>query len=161
MQIPFIGQKVDQRIPWIVGLIAAGLLSVPIGTYVVKNRATTPEAEIAEVTVPVKATSLTLRITASGTVVPVQTVNLSPKSAGRLAELRVEQGEKVQQGQIIARMDNEDIQAQIGQAKAKLDQAIASLAKTRAGNRPQEIAQARARLAQAQAQLAEARSGLG
>ncbi|HEY9851310.1 MAG TPA: efflux RND transporter periplasmic adaptor subunit [Leptolyngbyaceae cyanobacterium] len=164
MQIPFIGKKFDQgkqvsqRTPWLVGLLAASLLSVSAGTYLYLNRAT-PKSDIANLTVAVQSRNINLRITASGTVVPVQTVNLSPKTAGLLADLRVEQGDVVKQGQIIARMDNEDIQAQLLQARARLDQAKASLDKVRAGNRPEEIAQARARLAQAQAQLAQARAG--
>lgn len=158
MQIPFIGKKTDQRIPWVAALIAAGLLSVSAGTYVVVNRVT-PKTDTAQVTVPVEAKTITLRITASGTVVPIQTVNLSPKTAGRIAELLVEQGDKVKAGDIIARMDNADIQAQLAQAKAALAKAQAQLAEIRAGNRPEEISQARARLSQTQAQLAEARAG--
>lgn len=158
MQIPFIGKKSDQRTPWIAGLIAAGLLSVSAGTYVIVNKVT-PQTNEAQVTVPVEAKTITLRITASGTVVPIQTVNLSPKTAGRIAELMVEQGDKVNAGDIIARMDNADIQAQLAQAKAALARTQAQLAEVRAGNRPEEISQARARLSQAQAQLAEARAG--
>lgn len=158
MQIPFIGKKTDQRAPWIAGLIAAGLLSVSAGTYVMVSRVT-PKTDVAQVTVPVEAKTITLRITASGTVVPIQTVNLSPKTAGRIAELMVEQGDKVKAGDIIARMDNGDIQAQLAQAKAALAKAQAQLAEIRAGNRPEEISQARARLSQTQAQLAEARAG--
>lgn len=158
MQIPFIGKKTDQRTPWIAGLIAAGLLSVSAGTYVMVSRVA-PKTDVAQVTVPVEAKTITLRITASGTVVPIQTVNLSPKTAGRIAELLVEQGDRVKAGDIIARMDNADIQAQLAQAKAALAKAQAQLAEIRAGNRPEEISQARARLSQTQAQLAEARAG--
>ena len=159
MQIPLIGKKVDQPAHWVMGLIAATLLTASGSTYLYLNRATPKQSDIADLTVPVESKNLTLRITASGSVVPIQTVNLSPKTTGRLAELRVEQGDKVKQGQIVARMDDDDIQAQIVQAKAKLEQAKANLAKVRAGNRPEEIAQTRARLAQAEAQLAEARAG--
>lgn len=119
----------------------------------------TSRIDLTEYTVPARAKDLQVRITASGTVVPVQSVNVSPKNAGVLRELRVEQGDRVQEGQVIARMDNSDIQAQMIQAQAQLDQAQAQLDRTRVGSRPEEIAQARARLMQAQAQLAEARAG--
>ncbi|WP_242060419.1 efflux RND transporter periplasmic adaptor subunit [Aerosakkonema funiforme] len=159
MEIPLIGKKVDRRTPWMMGLIAATLLTASGGAYLFLNRATPKNSDITALTVPVESKNLTLRITASGTVVPFQTVNLSPKATGRVAELLVEQGDSVKQGQIVARMDDADIVAQIVQAKARWEQAKASLAKARAGNRPEEIAQAKARLAQAQAQLAAARAG--
>jgi HlyD family secretion protein len=159
MQLPWIGKKVDRRTPWVIGLAAAGLLTASAGTYVVVNRATPKSDVVAELTVPVEAKNLTVRITASGTVVPIQSVNISPKTAGLLRELRVEQGDKVEAGQIIARMDDSQLQAQLAQARASLAQAQAQLDKLRAGSRKEEIAQARSRLNQAQAQLAEAQAG--
>ncbi|WP_348254754.1 efflux RND transporter periplasmic adaptor subunit [Leptolyngbya sp. ST-U4] len=149
MQLPLIG-KVRQPAPWAIGLLAAGLLGTGGITYAVMQRNTgTPD--VATMTVPVESQSLRVRITASGTVQPIQTVNLSPKTSGVLAELLVEQGERVQQGQVVARMESRTIQAQLTQAQARVAQAEARLAGQRAGNRPQEIAQAEARVRQAEA----------
>jgi HlyD family secretion protein len=92
-------------------------------------------------------------------VVPVQTVNISPKTAGHLAQLFVEQGDKVQQGQKLALMGNADLQARYLQAKANLSKAQASLAEAEAGSRLEEINQAKARVLQAQARLDAARAG--
>lgn len=100
-----------------------------------------------------------MRITASGKVVPIQSVNISPKNPGVLSQLYVQQGDRIQQGQILARMDSAGIEAQRSQYRANLAQSQAQLAEALAGSRPQEIAQAKARLAQAQAQLAQARAG--
>lgn len=156
IQLPLIG-KVKNPSRWVIGLLASSV--VVIGTtYFIVNRAT-PKSDIAQLTVPVESEDLTLRITASGKVVPVQSVNLSPKTSGRLEDLRVEQGDKVEQGQIIALMDDADIQAQLAQSRANLAQVQAELAQARAGSRPEEIGQARARLQQAEAQLSQARAG--
>jgi HlyD family secretion protein len=76
-----------------------------------------------------------------------------------LADLNVEQGDTVKQGQIIARMDNSEIKMRILQYQANLAQAKAQLAESEAGSRPEEIAQAKARVDQAQAQLAIIRDG--
>jgi len=114
---------------------------------------------VTKLTVPVEAKSVTVRITASGKVQPVQSVNISPKSPGLLADLNVEQGDTVKQGQIIARMDNSEIKMRILQYQANLAQAKAQLAESEAGSRPEEIAQAKARVDQAQAQLAIIRDG--
>jgi len=157
MQLPLIG-KVEKPRRWIVGLTAGTLLLASTATYVALDR-TKPRVDTAKLTVPVRAEDLTVRITASGSVVPIESVNLSPKTAGRLVKLYVEQGGQVQQGQVIAKMDDAEIQAQLAQARARLAQAEAQLAEARAGTRPEEIAQARARLAQAEARLAEARAG--
>jgi HlyD family secretion protein len=107
----------------------------------------------------VEAQNLTVRITSSGTVQPVQRVNLSPKGSGRIAELFVEQGDKVQAGQIIARMESRDVEAQLAQAQARATSARAKLAKIEAGNRQEDIASAQARLDQAEASLAQLQAG--
>jgi HlyD family secretion protein len=156
IELPLIG-KVKNPSRWLIGL-AAGVVVIGSTTYLFVNQAT-PKLDIAKLTVPVETKNVTLRITASGKVVPVQNVNLSPKTSGLLVNLLVEQGDRVEQGQIIARMDNADLQAQLIQSRAKLAEAQAQLDKTVAGSRPEEIAQAKARLAQAQAQLEQARNG--
>ncbi|MDZ7965733.1 MAG: efflux RND transporter periplasmic adaptor subunit [Nostoc sp. DedSLP03] len=158
IKIPVIG-KVKHPSRWLIGLIAGSALVVgTITTYTLVNQGTNKE-DIAQLTVPVAAQNVTLRITASGKVVPVQSVNISPKNPGVLSQLYVEQGDRIQQGQILARMDSAGIEAQRSQYRANLAQSQAQLAEALAGSRPQEIAQARARLAQAQAQLAAAKAG--
>lgn len=157
LPLPLIG-KVDKPTHLMLGLMAASILVISTATYFIVGR-TTSKSDITNLTVPVKSETLTVRITASGTVVPIQSVNISPKTAGLLAELYVEQGDQVKQGQVVARMDSAAIQAQLVQARARLAQTQAHLAQARAGSRPEEIDQARARLAQTQARLALARAG--
>ncbi len=143
--------------PWLMGLIAAGILAVAGTSYVVIS--TRPsQIDLDKLTVPVEVKNLSVRITANGTVQPVKTVNLSPKTSGRLVELRVEQGALVKQGQIIAVMDQKDLRSQFLKAQADLEQAQARLVDAQV-SRPEEINQAEARLIQAQARLAEARVG--
>ncbi|KZL50869.1 efflux transporter periplasmic adaptor subunit [Nodularia spumigena CENA596] len=158
IELPLIG-KVKYPLRWGIGLIVAGSLAV--GTTITYNLVNqrTREQNITELTVPVESQNVTLRISASGKVVPVQSVNISPKNPGVLTQLYVEQGDRVEQGQVLARMDVGDIRAQILQNRANLAQAQAQLDQARAGSRPQEIEQAKARLAQAQAQLNQARAG--
>ncbi len=153
----FLG-KLNQPAPRFLGLMASSILVISAASYSIVNRAT-PKSDIAQLTVSVQSKNLILSIIASGKVVPAQSVNLSPKTSGRLVELRVEQGERVEQGQIVARMDDAELQAQLFQSRANLAQSQAQLNQARVGSRPEEIAQARARLAQAQAKLALARAG--
>jgi HlyD family secretion protein len=144
---------------WAIALVAAGLIAVPTTMYIVKSKSQPKVDAIATMTVLVEAQNLTVRITSSGTVQPVQRVNLSPKGSGRIAELFVEQGDKVEAGQIIARMESRDVEAQLAQAIAREASVRAKLAKIQAGNRSEDIASAQARLDQAAASLAQLQAG--
>ncbi len=160
IELPLIG-KVKHPGRWLIGLIGA-IATVTIGTVVVSRvlvSSQTSQNNIQELTIAVAAKNITLRIPASGNVVPVKSVNISPKNPGILKSLLVEQGDRVQKNQVIARMDSADIQARIAQAKANIAQSKAQLDQAVAGNRSQEIDQAKARLAQVQAQFAAAKAG--
>ncbi len=108
----------------------------------------------------VESKSLPIKIKSSGSVVPVETVNISPKQAGRLMELLVEQGARVTKGQVIARMDNVNLLPQLYQAQASAAAAEANLVKLRNGNRPEDIAAAAARVESARGRMEAARSRL-
>ncbi len=153
MQIPLIGKKAN---PWLLGLLLVGIA----GTGAIAYQVTMHNSEkpnIANLTVSVTAETLKVTIKASGSVVPFQTVNVSPKLSGRLQELYVEQGDRVTKGQILARMDDSNIQPQIMQAKASLASAQANLARLRNGSRNEDIAAAFARVESAASKAALAR----
>jgi HlyD family secretion protein len=158
MQLPLIG-KVRRPLPWLLGLAAAGLLVTGTGTALVL-RSRLPEYDVNAITVPVTEAALTVRITASGTVQPVQTVNLSPKTSGILEDLYVEQGDTVTAGEVIARMNNEDIQAQLRQNQAAVAEAEAQLQEVLRGSRTGEIGQAEAAVTAAEAQVRDAEARL-
>jgi RND family efflux transporter MFP subunit len=75
-------------------------------------------------------------LTASGYIVPQRKASVASKGTGRLVYLGVEEGDKVKQGQVIALLEDNDVQAQLDQAnanwtvsKAQLEQAEADLEK--------------------------------
>jgi HlyD family secretion protein len=150
--------KVSWPKPWIIGLVSAGLIGVGAGTFALTQR-NGAIVDLEKYTVPVKSEPFTLRISSTGTITPVQSVNLSPKTAGVLKRLLVEQGDRVEQGQIIAYMDQQELKGQMLQAQAGIAQARANLEKLRNGSRPEEIAQSKARLNQAQQQLLALQNG--
>ena len=144
----------------IVGLVLAGLIGIGgVITYSFLSNRPQQRNSKAQI-VPVKVQDLHVSISTSGTVVPVQEVNLSPKAAGQLAKLYVDQGDRVKQGQVIAQMDDRNIQAQLRQQQANLALAEATLAEAVAGSRREEIAQVQAQVkaAQAQADLTQSRN---
>ena len=72
-------------------------------------------------------------VTANGYVVARTRASVSAKLAGRIAELRVSEGSNLRKGEIIARLDNADYQAQAASAAAALTTARADLLEARAG----------------------------
>jgi HlyD family secretion protein len=154
--LPVLAPK--RRLPLaIIGALALSLVGV--GSYALINLRPNNNVDLQKLTVVAEAQDITLKIAANGSVLPGQTVNLSPKSAGRVAEIFVEQGDLVKQGQKIAQMENADVRAQILEAQANLRQAQANLAKGKNGSRPEELAQAQSRLESAQATLDRTKNG--
>ncbi|UFP95351.1 HlyD family secretion protein [Gloeobacter morelensis] len=154
-----ISKKRDRRLNW---LIIAGVVLAALATgWFLFGRAEQPAEraqELARQTAPVVREDVILSVSAAGIVKPLTPVNISPKQPGRLAALYVDQGQVVKKGQILARMDNTDLQGQLLQAKGTLAAAQANLRKLQAGNRTQEIRQAEQNLRDAEAQLIGARS---
>lgn len=94
-----------------------------------------------------------LKVTAGGTVYPLQSANISPKSFGRVAAVYVREGERVRRGQLLAQIDDSNLRGQLTQAEGQLAAARANLQKALAGFRTEEVNQAAASLADAQAAM--------
>ncbi|MEM9157212.1 MAG: efflux RND transporter periplasmic adaptor subunit, partial [Cyanobacteria bacterium P01_F01_bin.33] len=97
--------------------------------------------------------TLAVRVEGSGAVISKDTVNLSPKTTGRLEALYVQQGDRVEAGQVVARMEVGSLVAELQQREAQLAQTEADYAMILAGNRKEDILQAEARLVSAQSQV--------
>ncbi|PSB34326.1 efflux RND transporter periplasmic adaptor subunit [Stenomitos frigidus] len=158
MQLPIV-DKVTKTNPWMIGLVVAGMVGITAVT-VSLLRTTTPKQPVSELTVPVQLKDTTTRIIANGEVQAVKELNLNPKTAGRLEALMVQRGDRVKQGQIVARMETRELQADRAQAQAEMAKAQANLSLLRAGSRPEAIAQAQASANQAQAQITSAQTRL-
>jgi len=70
-------------------------------------------------------------LTASGYVVARRKAVVSSKIQGRLAELRVEEGSRVRQGEVFARLESTDYEASVTRARAAVQRAEADLAENR------------------------------
>lgn len=60
-------------------------------------------------------------VDANGTIVANEYVELHPEASGRITYLHVPEGTKVQQGELIARIYDDDLQAQLQKSKVQLD----------------------------------------
>jgi HlyD family secretion protein len=74
------------------------------------------------------------------------------EGGGRVVEIAADEGDSVQAGQALVRLDDEALQVQVKQAQAALSAAEANLAQVKSGARREDIAVAQAALAQAQAE---------
>jgi len=113
-------------------------------------------------------------LAASGYVVPRRKAVVSAKIQGRLAELRVEEGSRVAEGEIIARLESADYEAQVRSARAGVQRAEADLGENQRQLRlseqlerekvtsrdAREAAESRVRIAEAALAQAEAQLGV-
>jgi HlyD family secretion protein len=95
-------------------------------------------------------------LSVSGYVVAHHKIAVGAKVMGRVKWIGVEKGDRVQQGQVLVRLEDDEFRAQVNQARANLAAAQARLDQLRAGSRPQEKLKDRAGILQAQATLTNA-----
>jgi multidrug resistance efflux pump len=83
--------------------------------------------------------------------VDLRQVELSFNNSERIAEVLVQEGDKVKRGQIVARLDTGRLKPQTAAAEAEVESQQAMVQKLHHGSRPEEIAQAKANVASAKA----------
>jgi HlyD family secretion protein len=98
-----------------------------------------------------------LVLSASGYIVPHHKINVNSKVTGRVAWIGVEKGDRVKEGQILVRLEDDEFRAQVEQAKGLVENAKAWLQELQNGSRPEEILQAQHNLDEARATLANDR----
>jgi HlyD family secretion protein len=150
--------KLKTSSPWLIGIGIFGLVSSILSAayWYLQHQPSNPTSSLQ--TVAVRTQDLTVELRANGIVQPIRKINLSPKEAGQIAQLYVDEGDRIQPGQLIARMDSQQIQAQVNQYKAALAKAEADLAQKRVGSRWEEIAEAESRVSTAEASVAAAQA---
>src|SRR5262245_10289917 len=86
--------------------------------------------------------------------VDLRQVDLPFNNTGRIAEVLVQEGDRVAKNDLLARLDVSRLEPQMHQAKARAEAQREVVARLQAGSRPEEIAQARANLIAAKADAA-------
>ena len=119
----------NNRKRWAAALVATAVLGggllLRFGPWNNRQRDLTPYTTVAE------RGALSGVITASGELLAVQRVNVSPRKQGLLAELLVDEGDVVQQGQLLAVMDRGDLDDRLEERQALLRQAEAKYRSTK------------------------------
>jgi HlyD family secretion protein len=107
----------------------------------------------------VKPEAERIGITASG-FIEVRQVAIAPEVSGRIARLRVDEGDQVREGQVLIEIDTDLLDAQIAEVEAAVAMAEAQLARVEAGVRAEDIAVAEAAVVMAEAQQDAAHQAL-
>ena len=103
---------------------------------------------------PRAATPEALCFSASGYIVAHHKINVNSKVTGRVKWIGVEKGDKVKEGQVLVRLEDDEFRAQYQQAHGAAENARAYLQELQNGSRPEEVQQAQHNLDEARATLA-------
>ncbi len=139
----------NRRVAWIAGIVvvAAGVAALSLGGV---RRASNPSKYE---TVKVERGKIVARVTASGTLSALVTVQVGSQVSGRISELYVDFNSPVRKGQVLAKIDPQFFRAAVEQAKANLAAAEGNLAKARAQAKDAHRQYERARTLSEQGQL--------
>lgn len=105
-------------------VVAAGAAAYFLGGRALRPR--TVETVTASIVTEGQATTV---LTATGYIEAERKADLSPKITSRITQLNVTEGSRVREGQVIARLDHTDLDAQIAERRAMWTNAKAELAR--------------------------------
>ncbi len=131
----------------IIGIILLALLGGGAYFYLGRGQPDAPAPAAAQAAPAVAPSD---QIVAEARVVPARSATLSLSNGGIVAEVLVKEGDQVQAGQVLARLDDSDLQLQLEKAQIDLKQAQADQQALMCGATAEQIAEAKARIAQAQ-----------
>jgi HlyD family secretion protein len=98
--------------------------------------------------------SITESVTVTGNTTPETSLDLAFQNGGTVIAVNKKVGDHVNAGDVIARLDTSDLQAQLAQAQANVDAEQAQLANLQAGAQPADVQASQAALAGGQQTLA-------
>lgn len=117
-----------RRTTWLVALVIVLVASGGAFAFIKGTEAPPPSFR----TVEADVADLQLTVTATGTLAGVDTVDVGTEVSGRVVEVLVDFNEAVKAGQVLARIDPEQLEARLEEATAQLSAAEASVRNARA-----------------------------
>lgn len=132
----------QRRLPaWLVAVTVLLGTGAVLWRFAASSALMAPEVRIGQVVLE-RPSSGTAALTSSGYVIPRTKASVSVKMAGRLEWLAVEEGDKVEQGQVLARIEHRDLDALVAAGEAEIAEARARLevARSRRDQAARELA---------------------
>ncbi len=114
--IKFTGSS--SRIFWLV----AGLIVLCSGGYFAYQKWFNQSEDLTYLTIPVTNGTITDLVQATGTLEPVRKVELSFKNVGEIKTLNIQEGDRVETGQLLAEQDSQNLYAELNQAERDIAQ---------------------------------------
>ena len=108
-------------------VLLAAMIAALVWYFATRNNATVQYR-----TAPVTRSDLTVIVTATGTVQPLNQVDVGTEISGTIRTVEVDYNDRVKVGQVLARIDTEKLQAQVLQSQAALESAQAKLSEAQA-----------------------------
>jgi HlyD family secretion protein len=136
--------------------VAASCLLLGAGTFVYARLNAPEEVQVARVRAAATAGGDNVVLNATGYIVAAHKIELASKVVGKVAWIGVDKGDRVKQGQVLVRLEDDEYRARLLEAQGELNNLKAHLAELQHGSRPEEIAKARADAGQARATLENA-----
>lgn len=142
----------SKKTTWILGAVVAALSILLVARAVHGEKKPAPVAETSRLIE-------NYTVAGPGRVEPdSEEVKIGSELAGKLREVKVEEGDMVRKGQVLAILVNDEYAAAVASAEAAVRQKDAALRKVLNGSRGQERREAEANLRQAESTEANARS---
>jgi HlyD family secretion protein len=135
----------------VIGIAVVAVLSLSAVLYRLLAR-DVPEVEVTRAAAESSDIGGTI-LSATGYIVAHHTINVNSKVTGRLAWIGVEKGDKVKEGQVLVRLEDQEFRASYEQAKGAYENAKAYLDELEHGSRPEEVQAAQHNLDEARATL--------
>lgn len=120
--------------------------AIEVDVYRVKSSPTASSGGAAQTTI----------LNATGYIVAHHKIQVASKVVGRILWIGVEKGDRVREGQVIVRLEDDEYKAQLQQAVGQLKTLEARLEELTNGSRPEEVATAKANVDQSKADLVNA-----
>jgi HlyD family secretion protein len=114
---------------WIPRIVLLALVGGGVAFLIIKKPWAKDETPITFNTVQVGKGTIAAQVTANGTLSAVGTVQVGAQVSGRVVEIHADFNDKVKKGQVIAKLDESVLKAQIDQSQAAYDLSVANLKK--------------------------------
>ena len=111
---------------WIPRILGIAIIAAGVAFLLIKRPWAKGEEPITFSTVTVGKGSIAAQVTANGTLSARTTVQIGAQVSGRVIELKADFNDQVKKGQVLAKLDDSLLKAQIDQAQASYDLAVAN-----------------------------------
>ncbi len=112
-----------------------------------------PEPEVSVQVAPVEQTTIAHTVSAEAVLFPLEQAAITPKISAPVKTFYVKRGSQVHQGQLLALLENKDLEAAVADNRGAFEQAQASYQTTTAASLPEELQKAKGDMESAQQML--------